>query len=37
MTVGQLLLKIEFLTNENLLRLYKAVGKVIVTRGLKVP
>ena len=37
MTVGQLLLKIEFLTNENLLRLYKAVGKMIVTRGLKLP
>ena len=32
MTVGQLLLKIEFLTNENLLRLYKAVGKMIVTK-----
>ena len=37
MTVGQLLLKIEFLTNENLLRLYKTVGKMIVTRGLKLP
>jgi phosphatidate cytidylyltransferase len=37
MTVGALLLKIELVTNEELLKLYRAVGRIIVSRGLKLP
>ena len=37
MSVGALLLKIELLTNEELLKLYRAVGRIILSRGLKLP
>ena len=37
MTLGQILLKIELLTNEEIVELYKAVGNMILARGLKLP
>jgi phosphatidate cytidylyltransferase len=37
MSLGQLLLKVELLTNDRMLELYKAVGNMILARGLKLP
>ena len=37
MTIGQLLLKVELLTNDDILELFKAVRNMLVARGLKVP
>jgi phosphatidate cytidylyltransferase len=37
MTLGQLLLKVELVTNEEILELYQAIGNTILARGLKPP
>ena len=34
---SDVLLKVELLTNEELLKLYRAVGRIILSRGLKLP
>ena len=37
MSLGSMLLKIELLTNEEIVELYKSVGNMILARGLKLP
>jgi phosphatidate cytidylyltransferase len=37
MSLGALLLHIELISNDELVKLYKAVGRMLVARGLRAP